>query len=274
PWRLVADNWKGGSFPIGLGQNGLITINPDSDASLMFVGTEGSGKTHFGLRPLIAEALADGWQVVVFDHSGTDFNLFRQHKNAHLALFGQNNAVELNQYLRNLMVEIQRRLVILRSSGETGWEYLQYQGNPRILAVIDNVNLLQEGMPTLGDVDELWRSLRYITAEGKAAGVNLALAVRDPSYMNVDLRFRRMTSPVCFRVRDLDASKLILNRGGAQELCPRQFFAAFQSATTCGLAFAPQDEDLTAFLEGRQAPDWPAPDWMGSPGGGSSESQP
>ncbi|MEW5869853.1 MAG: hypothetical protein AB1894_11300 [Chloroflexota bacterium] len=83
PWHML-NGWQGGVLPLGLGKAGLVLAEPETNPHLLFAGATGSGKTRYGLRPLIASALADGWQVAIFDRSGLDFLPFRQHPNARL----------------------------------------------------------------------------------------------------------------------------------------------------------------------------------------------
>ena len=82
-------------------------------------GTSGSGKTRFGLWPLITSALAAGWQVAIYDRSGLDFLPFQQHPNAHAVLLEDpSRAID---YLALLYEMIQRRFVTLREAGVSTW---------------------------------------------------------------------------------------------------------------------------------------------------------
>ncbi len=55
----------------------MLTINPEDYPHWLMAGMTGSGKIRYGLRPLITSALADGWQVVIYDRSGLDFLSFQ-----------------------------------------------------------------------------------------------------------------------------------------------------------------------------------------------------
>ncbi|NKQ35702.1 MAG: hypothetical protein HF973_08820 [Chloroflexi bacterium] len=73
-------------------------------------------------------------------------------------------------------------------------------------------------MPT-NDRRELWRGARMIAAEGYKAGVHRALALQDPTHKSLDPRIRRNCLPLSFRVKDGDASRVILGAGCALP-CP------------------------------------------------------
>jgi DNA segregation ATPase FtsK/SpoIIIE-like protein len=118
---------------------------------------------------------------------------------------------------------------------------------------------------------ELWRAARMIAAEGRKAGVHLALALQDPSHKSLDLRIRRNCLPLSFRVKDGDASRVILGAGGAEQLQPRQFMTVMNQLIR-GVAFAPSDEEIGRFLASRPVQPYPAPDWL--PGHAQSHLEP
>jgi DNA segregation ATPase FtsK/SpoIIIE-like protein len=87
---------------------------------------------------------------------------------------------------------------------------------------MDEFANLADALPT-NERRELWRGARMIAAQGRKAGVHLALALQDPTHKSLDLRIRRNYLPLSFRVKDGDASRVILGAGGAEQLSPRQF---------------------------------------------------
>jgi len=101
-----------------------------------------------------------------------------------------------------------------------------------------------------------------VAAEGRKAGVHLALALQDPTHRSIDLRIRRNTTPLSFRVRDDAASRVVLNAGGAEALPPRQFLALIGAALVRGVAFSPDDEQIVQFLASRPVAELPAADWL------------
>jgi hypothetical protein len=98
-------------------------------------------------------------------------------------------------------------------------------------------------------------------AEGRKAGLHLALALQDPTHKSLDLRIRRNCLPLSFRVKDGDASRVILGAGGAEQLPPRQFLTVMDQLLR-GVAFAPSDEEIRSFLAaGRLRPTLPHRGW-------------
>ncbi len=264
PWSILHHQWQGHGLPLGMGANGLLVADPEAYPHLLMAGTSGSGKTRFGLRPLITSALASGWQVAIYDRSGLDFLPFQQHPNAHAVLLEDpSHAID---HLALLYEVIQGRFVTLREAGVSTWGRLPSAGPsapppaPRILAVMDEFANLADALPT-NERRELWRGARMIAAEGRKAGVHLALALQDPTHKSLDLRIRRNCLPLSFRVKDGDASRVILGAGGAEQLPPRQFLTVMDQLLR-GVAFAPSDDEIRNFLAARPVAPYPAPSWL------------
>lgn len=257
PWRMLED-WHGNGLPLGLGERGLLLADPENNPHLLIAGTSGSGKTRYGLRPVIAGALADGWQVIIFDRSGLDFLPFQNHPNTRLILLPE--PMQAIDYLTALFGEIQRRFIILRNANVSTWGFLPNAG-PRVMAVFDEFSNLADALPN-NEREELWRGARMVAAEGRKAGVHLALALQDPTHKSLDLRIRRNCTPLAFRVLDEAASRVVLNTGGADTLPPRQFLTVLQAQLCRGVAFSPSDSELTAFLENRAVSPLPSADWL------------
>ncbi|GAB4577533.1 MAG: hypothetical protein Fur0022_02640 [Anaerolineales bacterium] len=257
PWRLLED-WHGGGLPLGLGESGLLLADPENNPHLLIAGTSGSGKTRYGLRPVITSALADGWQVVIFDRSGLDFLPFQNHPNTCLIMLP--NPAQAIQYLYSLIAEIQKRFVILREAGVSTWGRLA-GAEARVLAVFDEFSNLADALSN-SERDELWRGARMVAAEGRKAGVHLALALQDPTHKSIDLRIRRNCTPLAFRVLDEAASRVVLNTGGADTLPPRQFLTVLNTRLCRGVAFSPGDQEIEAFLDNRPVTPLPPPIWL------------
>ena len=257
PWSLFT-SWQGQALPVGMGADGLITVDPETHAHLLVAGTTGSGKTRYGLRPVITGALAAGWLVAIFDRSGLDFLPFRDHANARVILL--DNPVLAIGYLAALYAEIQRRFRLLTMAGVSTWGRLEQNG-PRVLAVFDEFSNLADALNS-GDREELWRQARMVAAEERKAGIHLALALQDPSHRSIDLRIRRNMTPVAFRVRDGDASRLVLNAAGAETLPPRQFIMANGFDLVRGVGFSPSDAEIAAFLAERHVAQIVDAEWL------------
>ncbi len=261
PWHLL-DDWQGNGLPLGLETSGLLLADPEFSPHLLMAGTSGSGKTRFGLRPLIAGALAAGWQTLIFDRSGLDFLPFELHANAYIITLA--DAGDAAGYLEMIYGEILRRFQILRKAEQSTWGHLAQPPGPRLLTVFDEFANLADSLENK-EREKLWRGARMIAAEGRKAGVHLALALQDPTHKSLDLRIRRNCTPVAFRVRDDDASRVVLGAGGAEALPPRQFIAVVNARLHRAVAFAPSDEELKDFLLRRQGTALPAPEWLDHP---------
>ena len=257
PWRMMED-WPGGGLPLGLGESGLLLADPENNPHLLIAGTSGSGKTRYGLRPVIAGALADGWQVVIFDRSGLDFLPFQNHPNARLILLPDPG--EAIGFLNGLFAEIQKRFIVLREAGVSTWGRLT-GAEARVLAVFDEFSNLADALPN-AERDELWRGARMVAAEGRKAGVHLALALQDPTHKSLDLRIRRNCTPLAFRVLDEVASRVVLGAGGADTLPPKQFLTVLDARLCKGVAFSPGDGEIATFLEHRPVSTLPALTWL------------
>jgi hypothetical protein len=253
PWALL-ESWHGGGLPMGVTSRGLLLADPETAPHLLIAGTSGSGKTRYGLRPLIAAAIADGWNVSIFDKSGLDFLPF---ENQTVLM---QTGLEAIAYLDALYAEIQKRFTVLRAAGASTWGRV-VNAAPRILAVFDEFSNLADNMDKRNR-EELWRHARMVAAEGRKAGVHLMLALQDPTSESIDLRIRRNCTPLSFRVRDGGSSRVILNANGAEALADRQFIT-YLGDLQYGYAFAPSDEDLRAFI-GTSASTHTPQEWLSS----------
>jgi hypothetical protein len=97
-----------------------MNVNPH----LLLAGTTASGKTHFGLRPLAAAALADGWQVIIFHRHSSEYLPFGKHPNAVLVPLGDNLAHEAVQLFFQINEEIRRRIKEMASGKMMGFNLI------------------------------------------------------------------------------------------------------------------------------------------------------
>lgn len=257
PWQLLND-WRGGGFALGVGEQGLIQLDPESPAPhLLMAGTSGSGKSRYGVRSILPQALADRWQVIIFDRSGVDFQPFAQHPNARLVRIDEPEQVV--GYLKLAYKEIIRRLRMLAAANISTWGRWDNR-EPRLMIVIDEFSNLADDMDG-GGKEELWKRARMIAAEGRKAGVLLLLALQDPTHKSIDLRIRRNATGMAFKVQDSEASRVILGTDGAEKL-PKQHFLTVIGGLQHGVAFCPSDDDIARFLDARPVPAYPAPAWL------------
>lgn len=259
-WGEWMQHWTPGKMALGVNENGLIQADPMTSPHFLIAGTTGSGKTRYGVRTLIACALASGWQVVIAGKT-LDYGVFSGHSNVHLITYSLlDDPMRAVSMLRNVYREIERRDHLLSSQGFSLWS--QTNG-PQTMVVIDEFSNLADA---LEDVDrskreELWRWARMDTAEARKYGIHMVYALQDPTARSIDLRIRRNTTPIVFRVKDADSSRTVLSTVGAETL-PERYFLTVISGLVRGAAFHPTDSDLTAFLDAHPAQELGDPEWI------------
>lgn len=261
PWSVMS-SWSGGKFVLGQGAGGsLIQIDPNDDAAphLLMAGTSGSGKTHFGLHPVIAQALADLWQVIILDRTGIGFSMFSGHPNARTVLL--DDPAQAIGYLGAAYQEVIRRQRELARLGIWKWSNWVGAPAPKIALVIDEFSDLADEIGDGAGREQLWRNARMVAAEGRKAGIFLLIALQDPSHRSIDLRIRRNCSRVAFQVQDAAASRIILGVDGAEKLQKQQFMTAIGGQVMRGTAFDARQQEIEDFLAAHPAPTLPAPDW-------------
>jgi len=255
PWEIINEPNQG--LCLGVNQDGPITLDFEKHPHLLIAGTSGAGKTRYGLRPLITSALLGGHRVAILDRSGLDFTPFNNHANT--SLITLSDVKECVGYLRRINDELQQRLRHLRETGLSTWSMT---GQPRIVIVVDEFSNLADSASNTKEREELWRQARMIAAEGRKAGIHLILALQNPNHKSIDLRIRRNTAQMAFRVADKEASRLILGTAGAETLGQRQFMLVSGSSLITGVAFAPSDQEISGSLKTHAIPALPRPTWL------------
>lgn len=245
-WNPWMQNWKPGHLALGINENGLLQADPEQNPHFLFAGTTGSWKTRGGVRVLVTCALASGWQVIIAGKD-LDYRVFENHPNAHLLPFSMlkdpTRAIEL---LRSVYAEIERRNNMMSHSGHSLWAQM---GKSRTMVVVDEFSNLADALEDIGKErrQELWRWARMDTAEARKFGIHMVYALQDPTAQSIDLRIRRNTTPVMFRVKDAASSRTLLNTNGAELLSARHFLTVMLGLER-GAAFAPSDEEISQFL--------------------------
>jgi hypothetical protein len=232
---------------LGVGAQGPVVAQADIDPHLMVAGTTGSGKTRYMLRPVVAQALAAGWAVVVVDRSGLDFAVFAEHINCNMVTLGGNPEDAIG-ILQAAYSQVLNRMRQMAAAGVSTWGQMPSGSGPRVLMVLDEFSNLADALDNRGR-DDLWRAARMLAAEARKTGVHLAIALQDPTAQSIDLRIRRNMGAVAFRVRDGAASRVVINQDGAERLQTRQFVAVVGNQVQAGLAYAPSDDELLRYLD-------------------------
>lgn len=261
-WSTWMQNWHTGHIALGINEKGLLQADPENYAHFLFAGTTGSWKTRGGMRVVVTCALASGWQVIIAGKQ-LDYKVFEQHPNAHLVPFSLlKDPIRAIELLRAVYAEIERRDRQMSYGNFSLWSQT---GRSQTLVVVDEFSNLSDA---LEDIDpmrrkELWRWARMNTAEARKYGIHMAYALQDPTAQSIDLRIRRNTTPIMFRVKDAASSRTLLNTNGAEMLSARHFLASMLKLER-GAAFAPTDEEILQFLSAHPARTAEQPDWIDS----------
>lgn len=259
-WNDWMQNWKPGFLALGVNGNGLLQIDPLRDSHLLFAGTTGSWKTRGGARVVITCALASGWQVIIAGKQ-LDYQVFGEHPNAHLVPFSflkdPTKAIDL---LRAVYAEIERRDKMMSRSNYGLWKDT---GQTHTMVVIDEFSNLADACE---DIDparrkELWRWARMDTAEARKYGINMIYLLQDPTAQSIDLKIRRNTTPIMFRVKDYVSSRTLLNVSGAEMLADRHFLTKTIRLESAA-AFAPTDDEIRQFLRAHPVQTADQPAWI------------
>lgn len=257
-WR-----WESKQLPIGANDSGVMAIDTDGDPHILIAGTTGSGKTRHGLAVLAAGALRLGWHVVVLNRAGSDFAALAAHPAMHI--FDGNEWPP--QILAATAEEVDRRSVILRERGLSTWHGLEDE-EPRVMIVVDELVALTQSQAAPEAVRRMWAAIVHITSAGRKCGVHLVYATTDPTYKTLGrfgLVARDNSARVAFRLR---VGQSIMAGGTALDLPPRRFLALMssQNEPLSGAAFAPSDDELTAFANSIAPATSPQPPMFIQPG--------
>lgn len=261
PWSVM-QRWPGKKWALGLGAGGnMISLDPDDDSAphLLGAGTTGTGKSHGLLHPVILQALATNRFVVGLDRTG-GLGMFNGHSNFRDILI--DDPAQAIDYLDAAYKEVIRRQRLMAPTGCWKWSMWKDAPDPAMLIVMDEFSDLADELETDKDRERLWRSARMVAAEGRKAGVLLAIALQDPTHRSIDLRIRRNCTPVAFRVQDSSASMVILRVPGAENLADRHFMTRMNGQVLEGVAFDVTAQDVQQFLAAHPVPQLPAPKWL------------
>lgn len=263
PWdRLNA--WNGQSFLVGVTNSDTpITYDPLATPHLLVAGTSGAGKSMTILRPIAAQALAKGYTVVLVNDAGGDYAPLGNHPNLIRAGEGPAAAADV---LTSVATEVDRRSEILRTNGASTWSRLPHDkrdGSPVMLIIDEMVALAWE---SAGDTKQrIWRAVIHITSKGRKMGISLVAGTTDPTERTLGregLVMRDNCARIALRVLDASVSRVLVLQDGAERLGDNQFISVMRAQRTFGVAFHPEDQQISAYIQSRPIPNLPAPSWL------------
>ena len=258
--------WRGSGLALGAGQQSeVIAIDLARTPHLFAVGMTGSGKTRRLLRPLAAQALASGYQVVLMNESGADFGPFYNHPNASLV---RGTASDFMAVFDSALAEMERREAHLRTNQTSEWGRLplaiRTENPPVLLAIDELLALVMLLSPT--EQRQFWGLIAAFASRARKVGMCSIGLATDPTYRALGqggLNYRTQCARVSFRVMQSSGSRAILDETGAESLEQGQFMALLgEPGVVRGMTANPSDEELRSYLAYNQATALPPPAWL------------
>ena len=261
-WQSIQSN-VGEGFVLGMGHNSLIRIDFTQTPHILLSGSSGAGKTRRALRPLVAQALVQGYVVALLNESAADFSPFYDHPNAFIIHGGVERFIAL---LKSVISEMERRESILRQARVSEWRRLPTQLNdgPPILIVVDEVLSLAMLMSPR-EQKMFWGLLTTYASRARKLSMGSIGALTDPSYrvLGNGLNWREQCNArISFRVAKANVSRAALDTEGAERLAEGHFLAMLKSSLVQGVAPNPTDEQLIDYLNQYRVAPICQQDWL------------
>ena len=257
-------SYGGQGLVLGLGSDEVITLDLAQTPHILLSGSSGAGKTRRALRPLVAQALAQGIMVVLLNESGADFSPFYDHPNAAIL---RGDVDDYVAFIEATLQEMHRRETRLRTARVSEWQRLPeaLQDSPPLLIVIDEILSLAMLM-TPRQQKEFWSLLAAYASRARKLAMGSIGALTDPTYriLGTGLNWREQCNArITFRVAKAAVSRAVLDAEGAETLTEGQFLAMLGKPNLVqGVAPNPTDADLIAYLAQHPQPVWQQPGWI------------
>jgi S-DNA-T family DNA segregation ATPase FtsK/SpoIIIE len=225
--EAVLDRWRAmdRSIPIGMGDQGPITLNLDEDGPhLLVAGTTGSGKSEF-LRGLVASCAYSGGPAdiafVLIDYKGGAAFADCAALPHVVGLVTDLDVESTTRVLRSLAAEIRRREQVLAAAHAPDFVGHRASTEPterltRLMIIVDEYAALVRELP------DFVAGLVDLAQRGRSLGLHLVLATQRPTgVVSTDIR-ANITLRLALRVTDATDSLDIIDSPAAAELDQRQ----------------------------------------------------
>jgi hypothetical protein len=213
---------------LGVSRKGVVALDlaaPDRERALLIAGTSGFGKTtavYALLAQVVRRCPPEILRLAIVDPKG-DLALLRRVPHIWRYADGLGGPQELAAVVGTVEGEIARRQELFRAAGDTVGTWIEY--NRRVHAgdvrgeMLPLVLLVIDELAELADHDEALAALERVARMGRAFGLSVVLATQYPTKDVVRRQIKvNMTAAIAFRVPDGAASRVILDRDGAEKL--------------------------------------------------------
>jgi len=207
-------------IPVGQGSGGAVWRSLTETGHVLVGGESGSGKSTWLnaiLCALLAAHTPQELQVAIVDPKAVEFQAYRNlpHLLAPIAV----EIEEAEALSARLMAEMDRRRALfsrVSSKDLPGYNRRSQEPLPLVLLIVDEVTdiALQAGLKS-----PFYTNLIRLVSKGRAFGLAVILATQNPKAEVLNTLIRgNMSTRLAFRVASAEHSRVILGRGGAQEL--------------------------------------------------------
>jgi len=211
---------------LGISKAGPVTLDlAGQERAVLVGGTSGSGKTST-IRTLVLQAAhkhtPEELALAIVDLKRLDFTPLSTLP--HLVQPVATTEEEARRLVAWCGSEMERRQAVMTAAGVTRWDRMVAQERFPLLVVVVDECADFAGSPVMGDLVELAR-------KGRASGISLILATQRPDAQVLSRQVKaNVSTRIAFRTTDATESRIILDRGGAEQIRRGGRWAKVQAA--------------------------------------------
>lgn len=236
---------------LGYAKRGPVDVNlAGQQRAILIGGTTGSGKTNLMqsiVLQMVCRHTPDEVRVAIVDTKQVDFG---QHYGALAHLFAPiahdvDDAAELIERVEN---ERLRRQAVMAAAGVARWDQLSgEEAVPLLVLLIDEA----------ADFARLavMKTLIELARKARAFGIAVVLGTQHPTTKVIDAQVKaNLPTAIAFQTRSADESRVILGRGGAEQLSLPGRALAFLDGRWCEMQTLRVDEAVVERVVGQASP--------------------